>query len=341
MTRAAVILSALVWLGCDPDSTTDPVAPGPGDSAGSTVADAAADTTGPGADAPGGLPDAPDSSEVSATPDAGAGLPPIGHVEKRADGLPSSTEGLAFDGLGSLWVGTLDGHLLRLAADGTVAETVDLGDGLPTNGLGRGPDGAIYLARPGPGQIVRFVPGAAGPPSVVASGLRAPNGLTVGPDGTIWYSESGDDAKRDGAVGRVVTGGAPEVLASGIGHANGVALSLDGAWLYFAETVPGRLHRLPLLPTPGAAELLSDDERLTLVDGLVTGADGGVYACGFARGMILAWAGGALHTVVEDPGLLGAVASLAFGEGPGFDPTALYATNLIQRWIVKIALEPR
>ena len=82
------------------------------------------------------------------------------------------------------------------------------------------------------------------------------NNADVGPDGTIYLSESSRayslthfrrDIVEDTRTGRLLRwrpGRAPETLMDGLAFANGVALSPGGDFVLVAETGRGRIHRV-------------------------------------------------------------------------------------------------
>jgi len=155
---------------------------------------------------------------------------------------------------------------------------------------------------------------------------------------------SSGDKEHAGFVARLAPDKSLEVVVAGIVYANGLALSPDERTLYFTSTDPGSLHAAALDDEGMAGEvlLLADAPELSVADGLAVAADGTLFVAGFGTGRIFAWRNGALTTVAHDPtppGLMG-VASLALGAGPGFSPTALYATNLLQPRLAIIELTP-
>lgn len=302
----------------------------------------------------------PSGSAADATPDLAADLgpelpagpaweftpPAAPRTPEVLASLPANAEGLVFDGAGSLYLSGMDGAVVRVAPDGTAEPVATLlpveGAGGDVAGMARGPDGALYVCRYGAGRIERI---AGDPPEVTvfAEGLDHPNSLAFGPDGALWYTASGEGAAAPGHVGRIPSDGAPEILLDDIVYANGLAFSPDRSRVWITSTDPGSLLRAPLgsdgLPS-GPVEVVADGPELAVADGLAVAPDGTVFIAGFGTGRIYAWHDDALVTVAEaeaPPGIAG-VASLAFGAGPGFSETALYATNLLQPTLFMVEL---
>jgi gluconolactonase len=163
---------------------------------------------------------------------------------------------------GPLW--TRDGRLLVVAMSRGLVLEVDLGgDGVVgsietgggPNGLAEGPDGAVWVAQnagavrpsrsprrvaPGlqriDGRIVDDLP---------VPGALAPNDLTAGPDGRIWFTDPGVPGAT--TRGRVCaldpTSGQVAVLLGDLDFPNGLAFGPEGDVLYLARTEEGRVTR--------------------------------------------------------------------------------------------------
>lgn len=129
--------------------------------------------------------------------------------EWSVDGQPGS---VAVGPDGHFWY-TLweDGAIGRLAADGST-ETFDLGDGSKPITIVSGPDGNLWVTDGGRSSIWRISPTGqkkefptptrnANPMGVPGEGSH-PAGLTVGPDGNLWFTESFGDK-----IGRITPEG--------------------------------------------------------------------------------------------------------------------------------------
>jgi YD repeat-containing protein len=167
----------------------------------------------------------------------------------------------------------LDGIITTVAGNGTQGYS---GDGGPAtaaqfnypHGLAVGPDGSLYIAdtdnnrirRVGPDGIITTVAGNGtagysgdGGPATSAA-LNTPYGVTVGPDGTLYISDSINDAIRrvgpDGVITTVAGPGISGVVGDG-GPATSawlkvpfnVAVGPDGS-LYIADYENSRVRRV-------------------------------------------------------------------------------------------------
>lgn len=251
-------------------------------------------------------------------------------------------EGLAFDGVGGLFLTGSNGDIVKVAADGSseVVGSIPKVDGFATPNLA----GAAWDARWGllvlqysGDRLCRYT--QEGGVEVVRSDLaKGPNGMVVGSDGSIYVSLS-----ESGKVVRMSEpGGEMELVAEGLSFPNGLAQRGASEWLYVASTMPkGAVYRVNLSgELPAAAELYSDNEALTAADGLVFAPDGQLLVAAFGGGKVVAVdpEDGGIVTVVSDgpSSALGGVASLAFGRGEGFNPYCVYATNMLLGGLYRI-----
>ncbi len=140
--------------------------------------------------------------------------------------------GMAFDASGDLIVCDLYGRLISVSETGAIRELVTNVDGVP---------------------------------------LGLVNDLDIGPDGTIYFSESSTattdtllDLLEHRPHGRLLAyhpdTGDVEVLLAGLYYANGVALSPDGSFVLVVETTEYRVRRLWLSgPRRGEDEAFIED----------------------------------------------------------------------------------
>ncbi|WP_243788414.1 PQQ-binding-like beta-propeller repeat protein [Saccharopolyspora gloriosae] len=115
--------------------------------------------------------------------------------------------------------------------------------------LAFGADGSMYITDLNPGLVWRRTP--AGEFSVVADGLRCPNGITCVGD-RLFVNEM----YRDGRVFELFPdGGAPVVLTDGLAMGNAMQLGPDGL-LYYPHMMTGEVWRIS--PEGGTPELVAE-----------------------------------------------------------------------------------
>ena len=129
-----------------------------------------------------------------------------------------------------------------------------------------------------------FVPSAAAAPTItefpIASG-NGPQAITLGPDGNVWFVDTG--ANR---IVRVTPGGVMTPFSSGIGASaglSGIAAGPDGN-IYFTESSRNRIGRINLTTfviTESSAMSGGSDPR-----GITTGPDGALWFTEFTDGEI-------------------------------------------------------
>ena len=182
-----------------------------------------------------------------------------------------------------------------MADDGTATEVATTGGW--TLGLAADAAGRIYACDceaalrhaldPGPTGIRRS--SRAGPPGAP---LANPNWGAFGPDGTYYFSDSGDWKARDGAIFAVRPGGATELWTrESVDFPNGLAVSPDGRELWVLESHTrsprrvrdpcrryGRAEREVLVELPG-----------TVPDGIAFATDGSVVIACYRPDVVLRW----------------------------------------------------
>ncbi|MGH3757456.1 SMP-30/gluconolactonase/LRE family protein [Actinophytocola sp.] len=170
-------------------------------------------------------------------------------------------EGPVFTANGEIAVASIDqGVIRRLARDGTVLRTYDVGGG--PNGLTEGPDGILYIAQCGAVGLSFREPDRGGQ----TGGVQAlypdgrvewvtrdpiwPNDLCFGPDGFLYVTDpTRRRPNRDGG-GRIwrvdITTGDAELLSSPAWYPNGIGFSHRDDELYVASTGDSRIMKLTL-----------------------------------------------------------------------------------------------
>ncbi|MBL0124793.1 MAG: hypothetical protein IPP88_19445 [Betaproteobacteria bacterium] len=243
-----------------------------------------------------------------------------GNLGSAGDGGPAllaqmtEPRGLAVGPDGSLYIADSGNHRVRrIGPDGVITTVAGMGiagpvgDGGPATqtrlnapyGLGIGPDGSLYIAeknthrirRVGPDGIITTVVGTGvagfagdGGPATLAQ-INEPRGrIGVGPDGSLYVADFGNNRVRrvapDGIIttvaGKGTTGFAGDGGLASQAELNGpyaVAVGADGA-LYIAETLNLRVRRV------GANGIISTITNSRTQD-IAVGPDGSLYVVDF------------------------------------------------------------
>lgn len=181
-------------------------------------------------------------------------------------------EDVVFDAAGRAVTGVEDGRIYRFAPDGARAELLADTHGRPL-GLEFDAEGRLLVCDAYRG-LLRVADGAVEVlvDSFQGRRLRFVNNAAVGPDGTVYFSDSSTrfdiahyplDALEHRGNGRLFayhpgTGGT-ELLADGLYFPNGVALAPDASFLLVAETWRYQVQRVWLQgPNAGLSEVLVD-----------------------------------------------------------------------------------
>ncbi|MDQ3031548.1 MAG: SMP-30/gluconolactonase/LRE family protein [Myxococcota bacterium] len=170
----------------------------------------------------------------------------------------------------------------------------------------------LYVGSPEDGTVYVIDTTAASPAATAfVTGAGAPNGLTVGPDDALYFSDFGA-----GRVNRVALGGstgtATPVTTTPVPNANGVAFLPDGT-LLVASYSSATVFRLTL--TAGV-----ETGRATFAtgvgspDGIAVDAEGRVYVTDNAAGRLIRLEADGASPMTLLMGV-GAAASLDFGAG--------------------------
>jgi hypothetical protein len=291
---ASSILSLSLSAGCDPVTPTEDSGPGTdtgGTDTGGVMTDTGETPTDAGSDGGGGT-------------GCGTARPDVAAIR--------GTEGLIIARDGTIYY-SQSGAVGRLAPGGSPQNSFVALSGADTV-WGIALDAAnetLYVGSPTTGSIYSVDLTAATPTATVfASGVGSPNGLTVGPDGALYFSDFGGSRVRRVAA----TGGAPtNVTTSAISQANGVAFDAEGR-LLVASYATGTLFRLTL--TAGA-----ETGRETVAtglgspDGVAVDANGDYWVTNNGAGALLAVDATTGVPMNALPGISSA-ASLDFGAGP-------------------------
>jgi len=241
-----------------------------------------------------------------------------------ASGL-AGPEGLAFARDGSLIVGTVDGDLRRVAPDGTHTLLGNVGDRLAGVTVLR--DGRILACAFGAGRVWSVDP-VTGVGTIYAT-VDSPNWV-LQTRGHVLVSSS--------FAGNIVdiTDGHHVVVASGLSFPN--ALAVRRRMLYVAETIPGRVVRLPRVSGAEYGPIETYASGMQFADGIAFDRPGNLFVVGSDRLWVVDVKTQAVTLVSTDP-LLEWPSSIAFGSRaygrttmflPNFGPGLGDGTTLIR-----------
>ena len=150
---------------------------------------------------------------------------------------------------GALWFTTDSSLIGRISSDGTITEFPASGLGSSTSAIVTGPDGALWFTGiPGEigrittaGKLTEYALPQISPPAGSAPGTSGTEalatGITVGPDGALWFGGVPDE------VGRITTAGVVTELAAGSGTTpDAITTGPDGAlWFTGSSNQVGRI----------------------------------------------------------------------------------------------------
>lgn len=323
--QLALVASLTTLTACGGDTVSDDAAITPAvdaftitDDAPGAVVDAfsADDAHTPGVDAPVVGSDAGTMGD----PDAGM-TAACGGMRPDITGV-TGTEGVVIGRDGAIYY-SQRAAVGRIAPDGTANDAFAMLPARATQVWGMVPDAAnehLYVGSPSTGTIYD-VDLTATPPTVgtLVSGVGGPNGLTLGPDGALYFSDF-----SGGRVMRVdLSAATPMATAvARVASANGVAFEDDGR-LLVCNYSGGSLIRLTL--TDGmetARETVAS--RLGAPDGVAVDRDGTIYVTDNGGGRLLVLE--ADGSATELLGGITSAASLDFGAG-ALDCEDLYVAS--------------
>ena len=260
-------------------------------------------------------------------------------IDVLVDGL-DHPEGVAFDHQsGVLYAGGEDGQVYTVDPDaGTfreVARTPGFVLGLAIDGRGRvvicdSQDAAIWVLAND--SLRRLVDNAGGRP------LTMPNYPAFGPDGTLYFSDSGRWKADDGAVIAVAPDGEARVMDTTLCHfPNGCAVTPDGTELWVIQSLGPDVSRIDLA-VGGQPEIVATLPG-TVPDGIAFTEEGGaVISCYRPDRIYYLDPGGRLEVIADDPEgtLLAAPTNIAFLGG---DLRTLVSANLGRWHLTRLTLD--
>ena len=204
---------------------------------------------------------------------AGQQAPPLVEPELLVE-TEEFSEGPVFDAGGNLYF-THGRYVSKLTPDGDLSVWLEA-EG--ANGHKILPDGTHLVCEPGASRILHV--SADGQVLGVASEssdgepLRAPNDLTLSPEGGFYFTDPGGSREAPiGTVHYVGLDGVTHTVADGLRVPNGLVLSPDKATLYVAETVPNRVLAYPV-ESPGKLGSMREFAGLPEGEGVQAEPDG-------------------------------------------------------------------
>ena len=195
---------------------------------------------------------------------------------------------------GSVFTGTADGSVYRVAPDGSRVDRVGHTGGRPL-GIEQGPDGRLLVCDARRGLL--WLDPADGTLTTVVASARADgstdlafcNNAAIADDGTIYFSDSStrygidrwkDDLlqlTRTGRLIRITPDGERSTVLDGLALANGVALAADASFVCVAQTATRDVVRYWLSgPSAGMRDKLCADLP-GYPDNIARGSDGLIW----------------------------------------------------------------
>jgi gluconolactonase len=232
------------------------------------------------------------------------------------------TEGPAPNAQGEVFFNDIpNGKAYKIALDGTVS--LFIADSKRANGQSFGPDGRLYAAATGSGQVLAYGPD--GKPTVVASDIRG-NDLVVNHEGGIYVTQPGGGGSPS-QVWYISPKGDKKLVDTGLKFANGIALSPDQSLLCVAEYGSRWVVSFQIQPDGSLRHKqrfyrlhVPDTDDDSGADGMRVDRDGRLYVA-TRLGIQVCDQAGRVNCIIPTPN--GKVANLCFG---GADFQTLFAT---------------
>ncbi len=283
--------------------------------------------------------DSSDSGSTSAADECWTDLMP-GQTEVLYEGFADGSEGLTFGPDGVLYV-TTDGLVWQITADGVATEFAMVPDAL---GLAARADGSFVVAsigQLGAADGAVYTVDADGVATELATGIDSPNFVALTPGGIALISDDFDTR-----VFAVTTAGEVSVAIADVPSPNGIAYGPAGDVLFVASTFSpqAQLTRYDVddqgFPVEATALEIMHLGAMATPDGIAVDAEGRVYVAANLPGEV--WRVDGMVQALTEGELfasgLGSPASLAFGEGEGYDPCSLYVTQLSGPQVLRLAV---
>ncbi|MGP1396041.1 MAG: SMP-30/gluconolactonase/LRE family protein [Inquilinaceae bacterium] len=197
-------------------------------------------------------------------------------------GVPklAHAEGVAVHADGTVWCGTENGDLLRIAADGSGYEKMGSTGGFAL-GIAFDSGGNCYVCDMRHAAIWRYVAATGRMVAFADAGIMVPNYPVVDEArGALYVSDSRGEGNPGPGIFRydLKTGDGGVWSAAEWNFANGMAMDENGTGLYVVESFLSRVRHVPILPDGSAGEPTIVAEGVARVpDGLALAPDGTLY----------------------------------------------------------------
>jgi sugar lactone lactonase YvrE len=214
-------------------------------------------------------------------------------------------EGVAVHPDGSVWCGTENGDLLRIAPDGSSYDLIGTTGGFLL-GIAFDGTGACYACDLFHRAIFRYDPATSRFDRFADSGILVPNYPVVDEArDALWVSDSRGEGNPGPGIFRfsLSTGTGGAWSREDWDFANGMCLDETRTGLYVVESFTGRVRHVAILPDGTAA--LATDAVIGLgrvLDGVALASDGTLYISCYEPGRIYRRApDGTVAVLIEDP----------------------------------------
>lgn len=214
-------------------------------------------------------------------------------------------EGIAVHKDGSVWAGTENGDLVRIAADGSGLEAMACSEGFLL-GIAFDAAGNCYACDLKHAAIFRYEAATGAFEPFAAAGIKVPNYPVVdNARGCLYVSDSFDFDHPGGGVYRydLRTGEGGLWTRDPMHFANGMALSPDGAALYVVESTAQRVSRIAIEAdgSSGQHEVVVEGLE-TVPDGILVMDNGDLLISNYEPSRIWRYsARDGLQVLIEDP----------------------------------------
>ena len=218
-------------------------------------------------------------------------LPEFGPAELTVVPMPGDApEDIVVDADGALWTGLVDGRIVRIGPDGTVA-VVGQTTGRPL-GMTVTRDGRLLICT-SPGGLLAM-DRATGHTEVLVDSinfrpLNFCSNVVELPDGTIYFTQSTAkftyanfkgaiiEARGDGGLFKRDPDGTTSTVLDNLYFANGLTATRDGTALVFAETQGRRLSKYWLTGSKAGTVTVLAEHLPAMPDNISTGTDGRIW----------------------------------------------------------------